>query len=114
GRYLKDEPVEARPPSSWYRLSKLVRRNKTALTVSAVVAAAVLLGTTVAVWQAKRASDSGAKRITDQADADAKLAKAIDDERRQFALDRAIEAAFGADLEKAHHAIVPAPKGGGA
>src|SRR5262249_4150082 len=30
-RYLKDEPVEARPPSATYRLRKLFRRNKAAV-----------------------------------------------------------------------------------
>src|SRR5262245_43203119 len=43
-RFLKDEPVEARPPSAWYRLQKAARRNRTALTVGGVVAAAVVLG----------------------------------------------------------------------
>src|SRR6185312_8412719 len=27
-RYLRDEPVEACPPSAWYRLKKFIRRNK--------------------------------------------------------------------------------------
>src|SRR5262249_54217967 len=40
-RYLKDEPVEARPPTAWYRVSKMLRRHRTALTVAGVVAAAV-------------------------------------------------------------------------
>src|SRR5262249_4319522 len=30
-RYLRDEPVEARPPSSGYRLRKFVRRNRGAV-----------------------------------------------------------------------------------
>ena len=29
-RFLSDEPVEARPPSAWYRFGKLARRNKCA------------------------------------------------------------------------------------
>jgi serine/threonine protein kinase/lipopolysaccharide biosynthesis regulator YciM len=32
-RYLNDEPVQACPPSAWYRLHKLARRNKTALAI---------------------------------------------------------------------------------
>src|SRR5262249_37816266 len=58
-RFLGDEPVEARPPSSWYRFRKLARRNKVALTTAALIAAAVLLGTAVSLWQAVRA---GAER----------------------------------------------------
>src|SRR5262249_45521241 len=35
-RYLKDEPVEARPPTAWYRVSKMVRRHRVALSVARV------------------------------------------------------------------------------
>jgi tetratricopeptide (TPR) repeat protein len=114
-RYLKDEPVEARPPSAWYRLRKMARRNRTALTVAGVVTATVLLGTTVAVWQAKRASDEEARRIQEKTDHDAEVAelkRKQDDERRQEKLDQAIEAAFSGDLERAHKAIVAAEKAG--
>ena len=37
-RFLSEEPVEARPPSAWYRFGKLARRNKLALTTGALVA----------------------------------------------------------------------------
>jgi WD40 repeat protein/serine/threonine protein kinase len=43
-RYLDEQPIEARPPSSWYRFRKMVRRNKVAVTTTAVVAAALVLG----------------------------------------------------------------------
>jgi serine/threonine protein kinase/tetratricopeptide (TPR) repeat protein len=36
-RYLADEPVQACPPSAWYRLRKLARRNKTALVVAGLI-----------------------------------------------------------------------------
>jgi tetratricopeptide (TPR) repeat protein len=36
-RYLADEPVQACPPSAWYRFWKFARRNKPALTVAGVV-----------------------------------------------------------------------------
>jgi serine/threonine protein kinase/tetratricopeptide (TPR) repeat protein len=55
-RFLKDEPVEARPPSIGYRFRKLARRNKTALISAALVVVALLLGTAVSLWQAVRAS----------------------------------------------------------
>jgi tetratricopeptide (TPR) repeat protein/serine/threonine protein kinase len=41
--YLHDEPVEARPPSAWYRLRKFVRRHRTAVAIAAVSVVAVLL-----------------------------------------------------------------------
>jgi hypothetical protein len=46
-RYLQDEPVLARPPSQWYRLEKLVRRNRMAFLFGAAAATALLLGTIV-------------------------------------------------------------------
>jgi serine/threonine protein kinase/tetratricopeptide (TPR) repeat protein len=47
-RYLHDEPVEAGPPSAWYRLRKFARRNKVALR-TALGAAAVLFVAVVGV-----------------------------------------------------------------
>jgi serine/threonine protein kinase/formylglycine-generating enzyme required for sulfatase activity len=49
-RYLKDEPVQACPPSTWYRFRKFVRRHKLGV---ATFLAMVLLGSTVAVstWE---------------------------------------------------------------
>src|SRR5213075_2624874 len=43
-RYLNDEPVQACPPSAWYRFRKFARRNKAALMMIGGVAAALLLG----------------------------------------------------------------------
>src|SRR5215472_13598854 len=36
-RYLRDEPVQARPPSTWYRLRKFARRNKAGLGMGSVI-----------------------------------------------------------------------------
>jgi serine/threonine protein kinase/tetratricopeptide (TPR) repeat protein len=44
-RYLRGEPVVAGPPSSAYRIRKLVGRNRALITASALVLAALLLGT---------------------------------------------------------------------
>src|SRR5262249_17774642 len=73
-RVLKDEPVEARPPSAWYRLRKAARRNRAALTVGGVVAAAVVLGTAATLWQASVAREHramAAKAEQDRIEADA-------------------------------------------
>ena len=43
-RYLADEPVEARPPSAGYRLSKFLRRNKGPVVAAALVLLALLAG----------------------------------------------------------------------
>jgi WD40 repeat protein/serine/threonine protein kinase len=60
-RYLADEPVRACPPSAGYRLRKFVRRNWAAVLAAATVAAALLIGTAVATWQAVRATRAEAK-----------------------------------------------------
>src|SRR5262245_2370868 len=60
-RFLAEEPVEARPPSTWYRFRKLARRHKVALTTAALVAGALVLGTAAATWQAARATREAAR-----------------------------------------------------
>jgi serine/threonine protein kinase len=60
-RYLADEPVEARPPTAWYRLRKVARRNKAALVTLVLVAVTLVLGTGVSAWQAVEADRSRAR-----------------------------------------------------
>src|SRR5262249_18931743 len=43
-RYLADEPVEARPPSASYRLTKFLRRNKGPVIAAGLVLLALVLG----------------------------------------------------------------------
>jgi eukaryotic-like serine/threonine-protein kinase len=61
-RYLADEPVEARPPSAGYRLSKFLRRNKGPVLAGTVVLLALLVGLfAVLAVQAKANADLAAK-----------------------------------------------------
>jgi WD40 repeat protein/serine/threonine protein kinase len=62
-RFLREEPVEARPPSAWYRFRKLARRNKAAMTTAALVAAALLLGVIGATVGLLRAVDAEAAAL---------------------------------------------------
>jgi|GEM_PF-5395844 len=55
-RYLNEEPVEARPPSAWYRFSKFYKRNRVAITTASLVLGALVLGTAVSLWQARVAT----------------------------------------------------------
>ncbi|SIN94103.1 WD40 repeat [Singulisphaera sp. GP187] len=55
-RYLTDQPIEASPPSTWYWFTKYARRNRAALTTTALVALALIAGTAVSTWQAIRAT----------------------------------------------------------
>jgi tetratricopeptide (TPR) repeat protein len=59
-RYLADDPVQACPPSAGYRLRKLARRNKVALTTALVILMVLVAGTVVSTWQAIRALDAEA------------------------------------------------------
>ena len=51
-RFLRDEPVVARPQSTVYRIAKFVRRHKLGVTAAAAVIIAMLAGTGVSIWQA--------------------------------------------------------------
>jgi non-specific serine/threonine protein kinase/serine/threonine-protein kinase len=61
-RYLTDKPVEACPPSAWYRFSKYTRRHRAALTTAVLVGLALVVGAVVSTWQA--ASARRARRAT--------------------------------------------------
>ena len=57
GRHLADDPVLAGPPSTWYRLQKLVRRNRVAAVWGGLAAAGILVGlgaSTVGFVEARR------------------------------------------------------------
>src|SRR5258705_1754646 len=66
-RFLKNEPVIARPPSQLYRFQKLVRRNKLAFGAASSVTAALLAGMTLSLWESARARRSErAARLAEQ------------------------------------------------
>jgi eukaryotic-like serine/threonine-protein kinase len=56
-RYLHDEPVQACPPSAWYRFRKFARRNKVVLAAGSLVFTALIAGTVVSCYFAIQASD---------------------------------------------------------
>jgi serine/threonine protein kinase len=56
--YLRDEPVQARPPSRLYRLHKLVRRNKATFAALGATALVLVAGFTVSTWLFVRASSA--------------------------------------------------------
>jgi hypothetical protein len=55
-RHLDNEPVLARPPSTAYRFQKAFQRNKLAIIASLAVIAALLVGLSLSMWQAFRAT----------------------------------------------------------
>jgi serine/threonine protein kinase/WD40 repeat protein len=50
-RYLADEPVEARPPSTAYRFKKFVRRNKLQVIAASLILLSLLAGISGTTWQ---------------------------------------------------------------
>ncbi|MBI2947740.1 MAG: protein kinase [Verrucomicrobia bacterium] len=61
-RYLDNEPVLARPPSTAYRVQKFVRRNKVMVAASATVAVVLVAAAVVGSWLAIRATQAEAEQ----------------------------------------------------
>jgi eukaryotic-like serine/threonine-protein kinase len=64
-RYLDDEPVQACPPSAWYRFRKFARRNKAALATASVLALVVSVAVAVStafIWRANQGLQQGLER----------------------------------------------------
>jgi serine/threonine protein kinase/tetratricopeptide (TPR) repeat protein len=74
-RYLRDEPVEARPPSASYRFRKFARRNRVAITTAMLVLAALVAGTVVSTTQAIRAMR--AERVAEAERSEAEKQRAV-------------------------------------
>jgi serine/threonine protein kinase/tetratricopeptide (TPR) repeat protein len=91
-RYLKDEPVQACPPSAGYRLRKLARRHRGKVAAAGVgltvlvLGVAGLVGALVAVDAERRRKDDALDQLTRQQD---ETSKALASQTR--ALDQAAE-----------------------
>ena len=55
-RYLRDEPVEAYPPSARYQLYKFMRKHRTGALTATAFATLLLTGLVVSTWQMVRAT----------------------------------------------------------
>ena len=63
-RHLEDVPVLARTDTTWYRTSKFVSRHRFGVIASAVAACALLVGFTVAIYEARAArQQAGIARV---------------------------------------------------
>lgn len=90
---LENRPIQARPPSTTYRLQKFLRRHRIAATASAAVFVAVLGGLVVA-YDAQRARQNQAEVITSVFTASMETeasSRTVDEVQRRA------EDAFGAD-----------------
>lgn len=82
-RYLHDEPVQACPPSATYRFRKFARKNRATIVTVLLVAASLLVGTSVSAWQAIRATAAEAQATANEAQA--KKAAAAEAKQRKRA-----------------------------
>ena len=75
-RYLSNEPVTARPPSTVYRFQKAWRRNKVAVTAGLVMAASLMVGLSVSLWKTAEARSARIKASENAVLAEKNAAKA--------------------------------------
>jgi hypothetical protein len=97
-RFLKNEPVEARPPSNVYRLQKLVRRNKTAFAGVAAVVAALVLGLGLSLYlfiQERHALRSEREALARAVAAEHKQAELREQAERGLEIERHMQAMRG-------------------
>jgi eukaryotic-like serine/threonine-protein kinase len=69
-RYLADEPVQACPPSAWYRFRKFARRNKAALATAFILALVVSVAVAVStafIWRANQGLQQSLERERQEA-----------------------------------------------
>ena len=80
--YLADEPVEARPPSAAYRMSKFLKRHKGPVMAASLLLLALLCGIAGTTWgliRADRARAAEAQRVTERDAALTKLTTSEDE-----------------------------------
>ena len=77
-RFLKSEPVTAKPPTASYKLGKFVRRNRSGVLAGAAILASIIIGAIISLYQAgearsardaeKAAADLATGRLDDSED----------------------------------------------
>jgi serine/threonine protein kinase len=90
-RFLKNEPVEARPPSRLYRFQKFARRNQTILVAATAVFAALVLGLAVSLYlfvQERRAVRSAREALDRAVAAERKQSELREQAEKGLALER--------------------------
>ena len=84
-RYLTDQPVQARPDTAAYRLSKFVKRHRVGTALGSLALLALTASVVIATIQAARAERAAAHAIEEKTRADKEAAAAI--EQRDIALE---------------------------
>jgi len=78
-RFLRDEPIAARPPSTVYQLRKFARRNKALVGAAGVVAVVLVVAAILSTWLAVR--ESAAREL-----AEAERSAAVNEARKYRAV----------------------------
>jgi serine/threonine-protein kinase len=91
-RYLTNEAVEARPPSTGYRMRKFIHRNQVMVAAVSAVAVALVIGIIGFAWQASIANHE--RTLADQQRDKADKARVEADEQRELAQDRLYDSLF--------------------
>jgi tetratricopeptide (TPR) repeat protein/predicted Ser/Thr protein kinase len=76
-RYLKDEPIAARPASTWYQLAKFSKRNKPLVGGMVVSFVILLTGMAGTAWQA-RVAEKRADELQQVSDFQANMLRQVD------------------------------------
>jgi WD40 repeat protein/serine/threonine protein kinase len=111
-RYLHDEPVEACPPTTGYKLRKFARKHKAGLATAVGFAVLLVLGVAASTWQAVRATQAETVAQANENKANAHAAQAeqkeqeAKNERDQVRAlnDQLQRALYASDMNLAHHA----------
>jgi hypothetical protein len=116
-RYLNNEPVVARPPSRWYRLQKLVRRNLIVFASGAAVVVTLLLGLGLSTWLFLRERDARREQARLRQQAEQSEMRANELRQQAEAREKITQAAILVHLEQfddANHILeavqIPPPK----
>jgi serine/threonine protein kinase len=84
-RHLQNEPVSARPPTTGYRISRFIRRNRFAFIAGSLVSIALVAGTIVSTTQALRARRAERVAAAERTRAEDLLGFMLGDLRTQLA-----------------------------
>jgi len=104
--HLNNQPVTARPPSTVYRVQKLVRRNKLMVTAGAMVAMALVLGVAASTWQAVRATRAQRVQSRERQRAEQNEQKALEAQAKEAAARRQAQAqAYASEMKLAQEAL---------
>jgi serine/threonine protein kinase len=99
-RYLRDEPVEACPPSTAYRLKKLARRHRAAIATASAFVALLIAAVIISTWLAIEANI--AKQDAIRAQTDDRQQRTLAERERNRAMEAERKATANAAIAETH------------